>query len=217
MIVILRTAPEIAVHGRLNNINDFSTCFYPTFYTIAEEEKKKKEEAKLEAVTATERFSSVMMRLKDLREVTVAREDGLNNVISELEAKVKLQAENELKLKFDIFELNSTTSKLRKGEGVDWDMVIKAEDFAPVHDILFTLAMKSAKDSVQTEYPDLKLDFLVVDDDEEVEDTQSGIANLGAEGYKIVPTNEETVDQDYAKKDETKKGRDKVDTQLLKK
>lgn len=93
-------------------------------------------------------------------------------------------------------------------------MGIEAEDFAPVRETLFTLAMKSAKDLVLAEYPDLKLDFLVVEDEEEVEDTQSGTAHLGAEGQKIAPTNEEAIDQDPAKTDEEKKDGDEVDIHL---
>lgn len=56
------------------------------------------------------------------------------------------------------------------------------------------MAMKSAKESVQAQYPDLKLDFLVVEDDEEVEDTHSGIANQSAEGQKIAPTKDGDAD-----------------------
>lgn len=133
------------------------------------------------------------------------REDGLNRIISELEAKVKLQANNEIKLNSEISELNSTAAKLRREEEVDWEVAIEAEDFSPVRETLFTLAVKSVKDLVQVEYPDLKLDFLMVDDNEEVEDTQSETANLGIEGQKIIPTIEETVDQDSEKKNEQEK------------
>lgn len=76
-------------------------------------------------------------------------------------------------------------------------MVIEAEDFAPVRETLFNLAMKLVKESDQAEYPNLKLDFLAVEDDKEVVDTQSGTAHLGTEGQKIVvPANDEAVDQD---------------------
>lgn len=84
-----------------------------------EEEKKKKEEAKMEALAAVDRCSGRMKRLEDLRGATVARENGPNKVINDLEAKVKLQVENKLKLNSEISELNSTISKLRKGESVD--------------------------------------------------------------------------------------------------
>lgn len=109
-------------------------------------------------------------RLEDLRGATAAREDG-NKVINELEAKVKLQVENELKLNSDIFELNATVSKLRKGEGVDWEVAKKAEDFAPICETLFTFAMKSARDLVHSEYPELKLDFLMIEQKDEIKDT----------------------------------------------
>lgn len=66
--------------------------------------------------------------------------------------------------------------------------MIKADDFAPICETLFNIAMKYVKESVQVEYPDLNLDFLVVEYEEEVEDTQSGTAHLGAEGQKITQT-----------------------------
>lgn len=66
--------------------------------TISEEERKKTEEAKIEVVAATERCSRTMKRLDDLRAATEVREDSLNKVISDLEAKVKVQTENELNL-----------------------------------------------------------------------------------------------------------------------
>lgn len=87
-------------------------------------------------------------------------------------------------------------------------MAIEAEDFAPVCETLFAFAMKSPNDLVQAEYPDLKLDFLEVEDEEEIEDTQSGSAQLGAEGQWIASANNETVNQDHAKDD------DAVDTPL---
>lgn len=64
-----------------------------------------------------------------------------------------------------------------------------------MRETLFNMAMKSAKESVQAEYPKLKQDFLVVKDDNEVEDTQSETANLGANGKKITPDNDEAIDQ----------------------
>lgn len=137
-----------------------------------------------------------MKMLEDLQGATAVREDGLNKVISELEAKVKLQMERELKLNSDISELNTTVSKLRRGEGVDWEVVVEAEGFTPVRETLFALAMKSPKDLVQAEYPELKLDFLVVEEEEEIEDTQSETANLGAEGQKISTPVGEAVDHE---------------------
>lgn len=53
---------------------------------ITKEERKNVEEAKIEAVAATERCSRAVKRVGDLREATVAREDGLNKLISDLEA-----------------------------------------------------------------------------------------------------------------------------------
>lgn len=61
---------------------------------ITEEERKKAEEAKIEAVAAIERCSRTVKRLGDLREAIIAREDGLNKVICDLEAKVKADADN---------------------------------------------------------------------------------------------------------------------------
>lgn len=84
-------------------------------------------------------------------------------------------------------------------------MAVEAEDFAPVCETLFTLTMKSAKDLVHVKYPELKLDFLVVDEEDEIEDTQSETANLGAEGQKIPPLSEEAVDQDPEKMKEQEK------------
>lgn len=85
-----------------------------------------------------------------------------------------------------ILPLPSTIiSLLRKGEEIDWETAIEAEDFVPVRETLYNLAIKVAKESVQSEYLDLKLNFLVVDDDEEVGDIQSGTMNLGAEGQNF--------------------------------
>lgn len=117
-----------------------------------------------------------------------------------------------------ISELNSTASELHKGEGVDWEMAIEADDFAPVRETLFNLAMKQAKESVQAVYPDLKLDFLEVEDEKEVEDPQSGSAHLGAEGQKTASAENEAVDQNPAKdgeKSPKKKDGDAVDTPFL--
>lgn len=78
-------------------------------------------------------------------------------------------------------------------------MAIKADVFAPIRETLFNIAMKSAKELVQAEYPDLNLDFLVVEYEEEVEDTQSETAHLGAKGQKVTQTGDEVVDQDPGK------------------
>lgn len=166
---------------------------------------------KLEAVAATKGCSRAMKRLGDLQEAAKVREDGLNKIIHDLEVKADASAENELQLKSTIFDL-------RKYEGIDWEMAIEADDFAPIRETLFNLTMKSAKESVQAEYPNLKLDFLAVEDEEEVKDTQSGIANLGIEGQKISSTNEEAVGQGPAKVEEGKQKKDgggEVDIHLL--
>lgn len=68
------------------------------------------------------------------------------------------------------------------------------------------MSMKSAKELVHFEYPDLNLDFL------KVEDTHSGTTNLGAEGQKIAPAKDEAVDQ--ATRD-NKDGDGAVDIHLL--
>lgn len=97
-------------------------------------------------------------------------------------------------------------------------MVIEAEDFHPVRETLFNLAMKSVKESVQAEYPDLKLDFLAVEGEKEVEDTQSGTVHLGTEGQQIdVPANDEVVDPDPEKDEGEKQNKDgsEVDIHLL--
>lgn len=106
--------------------------------TIAEEEKKKTDETRFKIVAATKRCDRVMKRLEDLRGATVVKEDGLNKVIKDLEAKVETQSESEL-------TLNATISELFKGEGVDWDMAIEAEGLTPIRETLFNLAMKSTK------------------------------------------------------------------------
>lgn len=80
---------------------------------IVEEEKKKADEVKAEVVVETEKCSRTVKRLGDLREAAEAREDGLSKIINDFEAKVKTQVENDL-------NLNSTISKLHKGEGVIW-------------------------------------------------------------------------------------------------
>lgn len=161
-------------------------------------------------VAATERCSRTMKRLDDLRAATEVREDGLNKVFSDLEARVKTQFESELTLNF-------TISELRKGEGVDWETAIEAEGFAPVRETLFNLALKSTKESVQAEYPELNLDFLVVEEDEGAEDTQSGTTNLGVEGQKTAPINDEAIDQGPAKNEERiqRNAGDEVDIHLL--
>lgn len=94
---------------------------------LEEEEKKKKEEPKIEASAAVDRCIRTMKRLEDLQWATASRESGLNKFIADLETKVKLQVENELKLNSDISELNTTISKLRRGEGVDWEVAAEAE------------------------------------------------------------------------------------------
>lgn len=157
-------------------------------WTIAEEEKKKTEEARFETIVATEWCDRMMKRLEDLRGATVVKEDSLNKVINDLEARVKTQSKSEL-------TLNTAISELCKGEGVDWEMAIEVEGFTPVRGTLFNLALKSAKELVQAEQPWLDLDFLAIEDDEEVEDTQSGTMNLDAEGQKIALSNDEAVDQ----------------------
>lgn len=61
---------------------------------------------------AMKRSERTLKRHEDLWAATEVREDDLNKVISDLEAKVKSLLENELKL-------SSTISAHRKGEGVD--------------------------------------------------------------------------------------------------
>lgn len=97
-------------------------------------------------------------------------------------------------------------------------MAIEADDFAPVRETLFNLSIKQAKKSVQAVYPDLKLDFLEVEDEKEVEDTQSRSAHLGVKGQKIASVDNKAVDQNPAKdgeKSPEEKYGDAVDTPFL--
>lgn len=121
--------------------------------------------------------------------------------MDELKAKVKIQAENESKLNSTISEFNSTTSELRKGEGVDWEMAIKTDGFAPVRETIFNLPWSRLKSWSTVVYPDLKLDFLEIEDEdeEEVEDIKSESGHLGAKGQKIASIDNDAVGQDPAK------------------
>lgn len=102
---------------------------------VADEEKKKGEEAKFEAVEVIGRCTLAVKRLGDIQEAAEAREDGLNKIIHDLEAKAKASLENKLQMK-------STISELRKGEGIDWEMAIEVDDFAPICETLFNLAIR---------------------------------------------------------------------------
>lgn len=66
---------------------------------------------------------------------------------------------------------------------MDWELAIKTEDFAPIRDTLFNMVVKTTKETIHLQYPDLNLDFLKAED-EEVENTQSETANLGKEGQR---------------------------------
>lgn len=76
---------------------------------------------------------------------------------------------------------------------------MEVEDLTPVCDTLYLLGMKSAKDLIQAEYLDLKLDFLLGEEDIEPEDTQSESANLGAEGQKITTPIPEAAEKEIEK------------------
>lgn len=72
------------------------------------EEEKRGSEAGSSA--AVDRCSRTMKKVEDLRGATAAREDGLNKVINELEAKTKSQAKTEHKFNSNISELQTTVS-----------------------------------------------------------------------------------------------------------
>lgn len=117
---------------------------------------------KMEIDEVLKRCDCALIKVDDLRSSVAVREDDLNDMIGQFEAKTK--------------ELDKSNHDLHNDVGVDWEVAVDAKDFDQVRDALFNMAVKSTKKAVHEKFSDLDLDFLKTQDDV-VEDTHNETAN----------------------------------------
>lgn len=94
-------------------------------------------------------------------------------------ASLQSQVAEQRNINIEILEDNRELRKEKAERGkVDWEVTTEMPEFEPVHEVLFAMAMKSAKDAVLEHFPGLDLSFLETDK-EEIEEATGGAAELG--------------------------------------
>lgn len=123
-------------------------------------------------------------------------------------ASLQSQVAEQRNINIEILEDNRELRKEKAERGkVDWEIATEMPEFEPVREVLFAMAIKSAKDAVLERFPDLDLSFLKTEE-EEVEETTCEAAQLGLEEKRTAGDEagtSKTIDMENKTEDEPEK------------